>query len=47
MLLEWADEPLSKMWSVLVMGGVVDTSDTVFTSRAPTVLKNVDKSCNK
>ena len=35
----WADELLSKKWSVWVMGGVGDTSETVMTRRAPVVLK--------
>ena len=48
MLLEWAEELLSKKWSVWVMGGVGDTPKTVMTIRAPTMLKkNVDESCNK
>ena len=39
MLLEWAEELLSKKWSVWVMDGAGDTPKTGMTIRVPTVLK--------
>ena len=50
MLLEWAEELLSKKWSVWVMGGVGDTPKTVMTINYKgtyNAKKNVDESCNK